>query len=46
MRLAPGRYTIELLGDGKHVHRRVLQQRKVTARAHHTAIVSFFFAFP
>jgi hypothetical protein len=46
LRLTPGRYTIELLGDAKHVHGRVLQRRKVTARAHHTATVRFFFALP
>jgi hypothetical protein len=44
LRLAPGRYTIELVGDGKHVHGRVLHRRKITARADHTASARFFFA--
>jgi hypothetical protein len=44
--LAPGRYTIELLGDGKHIHGRVLQTRRVTARAHRRVDVVFFFAIP
>ena len=46
MRLAPGRYTIELLGDGKLVHGRVMQHKKVVARAHRTVVVQFFFAVP
>jgi hypothetical protein len=44
MRLAPGAYTLELLGDGKRVHGRVMQRKKITARAHHTTVVRFFFA--
>jgi hypothetical protein len=46
MRLAPGRYTMELLGDGKRIHGRIMQRQKVTARAHRTAVVQFFFAVP
>jgi hypothetical protein len=46
MNLTPGRYTIELLGDGKRVHGRVMQRQKVTAVAHRTVVVRFFFAVP
>jgi hypothetical protein len=46
MSLAPGRYTIELLGDGTRVHGRVMQRQTVTARAHRTVVVRFFFAVP
>jgi hypothetical protein len=46
MVLAPGRYTLELLGDGKQVHGRVMQRKKVTARAHRTVVVRFLFAVP
>jgi hypothetical protein len=46
MRLAPGRYTVELLGDGRQVHGRVMQHKKVTARAHRTVVVQFLFAVP
>lgn len=46
MDLVPGRYTIELIGSGKRVHRRVMQRRKVTARADHTVVVPFVFAVP
>ncbi len=46
LHLAPGRYTIELLGDGRRVHGRVMQRRKVRAEAHRTAVVRFFFAIP
>jgi hypothetical protein len=44
VRLAPGGYTVELLGDGEHIHGRVLQRRHVTARAHRVATVRFHFA--
>jgi hypothetical protein len=44
--LAPGRYTIELIGDGKQVHGRVMQRKTVTARANHTVVVPFMFAVP
>lgn len=46
LRLVPGHYTIELLGDGRRVHGRVMQRKKVWARAHRTAQVRFFFAVP
>ncbi|MGZ4185664.1 MAG: hypothetical protein ACXVFA_10030 [Solirubrobacteraceae bacterium] len=46
MVLAPGRYTIELLGDGKQVHGRVMQRKTVTARADRTVVVRFVFAVP
>lgn len=46
MKLVPGRYTIELLGDGKHVHGRVMQRKTVTARADRTVVVPFVFAVP
>jgi hypothetical protein len=46
MQLAPGRYTIELVGDGKHVHGRVMQRKTVIAKSHQTTVVSFFFAVP
>jgi hypothetical protein len=46
MRLAPGRYTIELVGDGKHVHGRVMQRKPVIAKSHRTTVVRFFFAVP
>ena len=46
LRLLPGQYTIELLGDGKHAHGRVMQSKKITARAHRTAKVVFFYAIP
>ncbi len=46
LRLVPGRYTIELLGDGKRVHNRVLQTKRVVARANHTTLVRFEFNVP
>jgi hypothetical protein len=46
LHLTPGLYTIQLLGDGKRVHGRVMQSRKVTARAGRTAAVRFFFSVP
>ncbi len=46
LHLAPGRYTIELLGDGKHVHGKVMQSKKIRARAHHTTVVRFVFNVP
>jgi hypothetical protein len=46
MVLAPGRYTIELIGDGKRVHGRVMQRKTVTARAHRTVVVPFMIAVP
>ena len=44
--LVPGHYTVELLGDGKRVHGRVMQTKKITARAHRTTVVRFLFAVP
>jgi hypothetical protein len=44
MRLSRGTYTVELLGDGKRVHGRVIQRKRVTAPPHHTTVVTFFFA--
>jgi hypothetical protein len=44
--LAPGRYTLELVGDGKHIHGRVMQRKTVFARSHRTTVVKFFFAVP
>jgi len=46
MHLAPGRYTIELVGDGNHVHGRVMQRKTVIAKSHRTTVVRFFFAVP
>jgi hypothetical protein len=46
MRLAPGCYTIELLGGGRRIHRRVMQRKQVAARAGHTAVVRFVFDVP
>ncbi len=46
LRLAPGRFTIELLGDSKRVHGQVMQRKKVRARAHRTTTVPFSFAVP
>lgn len=46
LHLAPGRYTIELIGDGKHLHGRVMQRKTVIARSHRTTVVGFFFAVP
>lgn len=45
-RLPPGRYTIQLLGDGRKVHGRVMQSKKVTARAGRAAHVHFVFSVP
>lgn len=44
--LVPGRYTIELLGDGRRVHGQVMQRKKIWARAHRTTAVHFFYAVP
>ena len=46
MHLVPGRYTIQLLGDGKRVHGRIMQRKKVTVRAHRIAVVRFVFGVP
>ena len=44
--LSPGRYTIELLADGKHVRGHILQRKRVTARAHRTATIRFRLIVP
>jgi hypothetical protein len=36
--------TVELLGDGKKVHNRVIRRQKITARAGHTTVVAFVFS--
>lgn len=46
LHLVPGRYTIKLLGDGKRVHGKVMQRKKVFARAGRTTTVRFLFAVP
>ena len=46
LRLVPGRYTIQLLGDGKRVHGQVMAHKRVWARAHHTSTVRFQFDVP
>ena len=46
MALVPGRYTLELIGDGKQIHRHVMQRKKVTARADRTVVVRFIFDVP
>ena len=46
LRLVPGHYTFELLGDGKRVHGKVMQRKQAWARAHRTTHVRFFFAVP
>ena len=44
--LSPGRYTIELLGNGKQIHGRVMRSKKITATADRTKTVVFSFAAP
>jgi hypothetical protein len=46
LHVAPGRYTIELIGDGKHVHGRVTERKTVIANSHRTTVVRFFFSIP
>ena len=46
LHLIPGRYALQLLGDGKKVHGQVMQTKKITARAHRTTAVHFMFAVP
>jgi hypothetical protein len=46
LHLVPGRYTIELLGDGARVHGQVMQRKKVRAWAHRATNARFFFAVP
>jgi hypothetical protein len=43
LRLTPGRYTIEVLGDGPKARGRVMQRKQVTARADRTTPVHFAF---
>jgi hypothetical protein len=44
--LSPGRYTIELLGDGKQIHGHVMRRKKVMAQADRTTNVAFTFVTP
>ncbi len=44
LRVVPGRYTVELIGDGKRVHHQVMQRRHVSVRAGRKVLVQFFFA--
>ena len=44
--LSPGRYTIELLGDGNHIHGYVVRRKKVSAVAGRPTKVVFQFAIP
>jgi hypothetical protein len=46
LHLVPGRYTLELLGDGKRVHGRVMQRKRVMAQANRTTHVIFSFIVP
>lgn len=46
LRLVPGRYTIQLLGDGKQVPGQIMQRKKVLARADRTTTVRFLFNVP
>jgi hypothetical protein len=44
VRVRPGRYTVELIGDGRRVHRQVMQRRHVSVRPGGQAVARFFFA--
>jgi hypothetical protein len=46
LHVAPGRYVVELLADGKHVHGRLMQARGATVRAGKTTRVVFSFDVP
>ena len=46
LHLVPGRYTIELLGDGKRTRGQVMQRKRVWARAHRRTAVRFSFDVP
>jgi hypothetical protein len=46
LRVRPGTYVIELLGDGPRVRGRVLQSKSVTARARQTTLAGFHFDVP
>jgi hypothetical protein len=43
LKLVPGRYTLELLGDGKRVHGKLFERQTVRAVAHCSVYVHFFF---
>jgi hypothetical protein len=44
--VSPGRYAVQLLGDGRHVHGKVLQRKTVVAKKYATAHVTFTIAVP
>lgn len=46
LKLPLGRYTIELLADGKGVRGRVMQRKAAIVKAHRTAVVRFVFFVP
>lgn len=46
LRLAPGRYTLALLADGRRARGVVLQRRPVTVVAHTTSVLAFVFQVP
>jgi hypothetical protein len=46
LHVVPGRYVVELLADGKHVHDRLMQARGATARPGKTTRVVFSFDVP
>jgi hypothetical protein len=41
LHVRPGTYTVELVGDGKRVHGRVLESERVVVRVGHTTVVEF-----
>lgn len=46
LRVPPGSYTVELLGDGKRTRGTLMQRRAVAVRARGSAHVRFLFAIP
>lgn len=46
LQMAPGRYAVTLLGDGKHVHARVMERRHVRVRAGRRTLIRFSFSIP
>lgn len=46
LHLAPGCYTIELIGDGKKVHGQVMEKQKVMTQAGRTTHIHFTFDVP
>lgn len=44
--LAPGRYKLRLLGDGKRVHGKTIETARATVRSSHTTTVSFPISVP